>query len=66
MFTNAMGSGGFQVVIDYLWGMPAEAFLAAITRTEFAAIQSETRYVQVGETAGATISLPAAACEVRR
>lgn len=60
MFTNAMGSGGFQVVIDYLWGMPAEAFLAAITRTEFAAIQSETRYVQVGETAGATISLPAA------
>ena len=43
-----------------MWGQPAEAFLAAITRKEFAAIGSETRYVQVGESAGATISLPAA------
>jgi NADPH:quinone reductase-like Zn-dependent oxidoreductase len=51
---------GFQVVIDYVWGHPAEAFLAAITRKDFAAITSETRYVQVGETAGPTISLPAA------
>jgi len=48
------------VVIDYVWGQPAEAFLAAITRKEFAAAGSETRYVQVGESAGPTISLPAA------
>jgi len=53
-------SGGFQVVIDYVWGAPAEAFLAAITRHEFAAAEWETRYVQVGESAGAAISLPAA------
>jgi NADPH2:quinone reductase len=59
-FARAAGSSGFQVVIDYLWGQPAEAFLAAITRKEFAAIGSETRYVQVGESAGPTISLPAA------
>ncbi len=59
-FAREAGSSGFQVVIDYVWGQPAEAFLAAITRKEFAAIGSETRYVQVGESAGATISLPAA------
>jgi NADPH:quinone reductase-like Zn-dependent oxidoreductase len=58
-FVRESGSG-FQVVIDYVWGHPAEAFLAAITRNDFAAITSETRYVQVGETAGPTISLPAA------
>jgi hypothetical protein len=54
------GQAGFQVVIDYVWGSPAEAFLAAITRKEFGAITSETRFVQVGESAGPTISLPAA------
>jgi len=59
-FAREAGPSGFQVVIDYVWGQPAEAFLAAITRKEFAAAGSETRYVQVGESAGPTISLPAA------
>jgi len=59
-FAREAGQAGFQVVIDYLWGSPAEAFLAAITRKEFGAIISETRFVQVGESAGPTISLPAA------
>jgi NADPH:quinone reductase-like Zn-dependent oxidoreductase len=54
------GQAGFQVVIDYVWGRPTEAFLAAITRKEFAVVKSETRLVQVGESAGPTISLPAA------
>ena len=54
------GPSGFQVVIDYVWGRPAEAFLAAITRREFVIIQSETRLVQVGEGAGSSITLPAA------
>jgi NADPH:quinone reductase-like Zn-dependent oxidoreductase len=59
-FVREAGQSGFQVVIDYVWGGPAEAFLAAITRKEFAAIQSETRYVQAGESAAPTITLPAA------
>jgi NADPH2:quinone reductase len=54
------GEAGFQVVIDYVWGRPAETFLNAVTRKEFAAIGRETRYVQVGESAGAAISLSAA------
>jgi len=60
-FAREAGQSGFQVVIDYVWGRPAEAFLAATTRKEFAAIHSETRFVQVGDGAGPTISLPAAA-----
>jgi NADPH2:quinone reductase len=59
-FVREAGPSGFQVVIDYLWGDPAEAFLAAIARKEFAGINFETRYVQVGESAGPTLSLPAA------
>jgi NADPH2:quinone reductase len=59
-FVREGGESGFQVVIDYVWGRPAEAFLAAITGKGFAEIKSETRYVQVGEGAGPTISLPAA------
>jgi NADPH:quinone reductase-like Zn-dependent oxidoreductase len=59
-FRREGGKSGFQVVIDYVWGGPAEAFLAAITQREFVAIQSETRFVQVGESAAPTITLPAA------
>jgi NADPH2:quinone reductase len=60
-FLQEAGERGFQVVIDYVWGQPAEAFLAAITRKEFAKMQSEIRFVQVGESAAPTITLAAAA-----
>ena len=59
-FLQEAGQSGFQVVIDYVWGRPAEALLAAMTKTEFAAIRSETRYVQVGESAAPMITLSAA------
>jgi len=59
-FLREAGESSFQVVIDYVWGRPAETFLAAMIREEFAAIKSETRFVQVGESAAPTISLPAA------
>lgn len=58
-FARELG-GGLHVIIDYLWGRPTEALLAAITRRDFAAITSEMRLVQVGESAGPIISLPAA------
>ena len=54
------GASGFQVVINYVWGQPTEAFLSAITIRTFVAIPTEIRLVQVGEGAGPTISLPAA------
>jgi NADPH:quinone reductase-like Zn-dependent oxidoreductase len=60
LFIREAGESGFQVVIDYLWGQPTEAFLSTIMSASFAAIGTETRLVQVGESAGSTISLPAA------
>jgi NADPH:quinone reductase-like Zn-dependent oxidoreductase len=60
-FIHEARDSGFDVIIDYLWGRPTEALLAALTRKEFAVVKSEIRLVQVGESAGATISLPAAA-----
>ena len=59
-FLHEAREPGFQVVIDYIWGSPVEALLSALTRKEFTAITSATRLVQVGESAGPTISLPAA------
>jgi len=59
-YLSEMGDAGFDVILDYLWGEPTEALLAAITKSEFAPAGKETRLVQVGESAGATIKLPAA------
>jgi NADPH2:quinone reductase len=59
-FASEAGEEGFDVIIDYVWGRPTETLLAAITKSEFAVVSKETRLVQVGESAGATIALPAA------
>jgi NADPH:quinone reductase-like Zn-dependent oxidoreductase len=51
----------FDVIIDYLWGHPTEVLLNALTGHDLKAETSRTRLVEVGEVAGPTISLPAAA-----
>ncbi|MEU6719659.1 zinc-binding alcohol dehydrogenase family protein [Nonomuraea sp. NPDC046802] len=60
-FAAEAGDDGFQVVVDYLWGAPTEALLAALTLHEFKAVEHETRIVQVGDMAGPTLNLPAEA-----
>lgn len=65
-FATEGGKSGFDVVIDYLWGRPAELLLSAITRHDFERASARTRYVQVGESAGANISLPAEALRSSR
>jgi NADPH2:quinone reductase len=59
-FRREAGEKRFDVIIDYLWGRTTEALLKAITGKEFAIGESETRLVEVGESAGSTITLPAA------
>ena len=59
-FAREAGEEGFDVILDYLWGAPTEILLAAITRSEFSRVTKEIRLVQVGESAGASISLSAA------
>jgi NADPH2:quinone reductase len=60
-FAAEVEAGGYQVVIDYVWGEPTEALLAALTREGFQQATSETRLVQVGDLASPVISLPAEA-----
>jgi NADPH:quinone reductase-like Zn-dependent oxidoreductase len=65
-FAREAGETGFDVIIDYLWGPPTEALLAAITRTDLKSASSRVRLVEVGESAGPAISLPAAALRSSR
>jgi NADPH:quinone reductase-like Zn-dependent oxidoreductase len=52
---------GIDVVIDYLWGRPTELLLEALTKGFNAEAARSTRLVEVGESAGKTVSLPGAA-----
>ncbi|EKF22215.1 zinc-binding dehydrogenase family protein [Mycolicibacterium hassiacum DSM 44199] len=49
----------FDAVLDYLWGPPAEATLAALTSRGVSGYHP-TRFVQVGSMAGETVGLSAA------
>lgn len=53
-------AAGIDVVIDYLWGRPTELLLEALARGFRASSTRATRLVEVGESAGKTISLPGA------
>jgi NADPH2:quinone reductase len=50
---------GVDVVLDYLWGQPAEWMLAAIAQKGLKKATPRVRYVQIGNSAGPTITLPA-------
>ncbi len=49
----------FDVVLDFLWGIPAEQTLHALAGNDLSAGYRRTRYVQVGEMAGPDLALPA-------
>jgi NADPH:quinone reductase-like Zn-dependent oxidoreductase len=60
-FVRESGGTGFDVVVDYVWGHPTEVLLDALTGSDLAARGPRIRLIQVGESAGAAISLPASA-----
>ena len=57
-FAHAAGDG-YDVVLDFLWGRPTEILLKALVPRELKHLKP-TRVVQVGESAGATLTLAAA------
>lgn len=59
-FRGEIVEHGVDVVLDYLWGEPAEAVLAAIAQKGLSHAAPRIRFVQIGQSAGATITLPAA------
>jgi NADPH:quinone reductase-like Zn-dependent oxidoreductase len=60
-FVREAGPWRFDVVLDFVWGHPTEVLLEALTRRDVKAAASRTRLVEIGEMAGPTIALPAAA-----
>jgi NADPH:quinone reductase-like Zn-dependent oxidoreductase len=52
-------TNGIDVVIDYVWGRPAELTLEALAKGFKAMATHATRFIQVGSMAGRNINLPA-------
>jgi NADPH:quinone reductase-like Zn-dependent oxidoreductase len=48
------------LVLDFLWGAPAELVFAALLRYGVDEDQHPVRYIEIGQTAGATAAVPAA------
>lgn len=59
-YRAAIAEAKVNVVLDYLWGQPAEFLLQAIAQKGLSHAAPRIRYVQIGNIAGAAISLPAA------
>jgi NADPH:quinone reductase-like Zn-dependent oxidoreductase len=58
-FRNEYAEAGVDVVLDYLWGHPAECFLKAISQKGLRKA-ARVRFVQIGASAGPSIRLEAA------
>jgi NADPH:quinone reductase-like Zn-dependent oxidoreductase len=59
-FAAALAEHRPDLVLDFLWGAPAEAVLDALTRSGLDADDHRTEYVEIGQTAGPRASVPAA------
>jgi NADPH:quinone reductase-like Zn-dependent oxidoreductase len=55
-----IAEAGVDVVLDYLWGQPAERVLEAISQKGLRKASPRVRFIQIGESAGKAISLAAA------
>ncbi len=60
-FQHEAGEAGYGVILDFLWGHPTELLLQAIAPHELSFAKHSIRLMQIGEMAGATLSLPASA-----
>ena len=56
-----MAAGCYDVVIDFIWGHPAEVLISTFIPKEAGFASRNIRYVQIGAKAGLDITLPGAA-----
>jgi NADPH:quinone reductase-like Zn-dependent oxidoreductase len=59
-FRNEWANDKVDIVLDYVWGAPAEAVLEAISQKGLRNAASRIRFLQIGSMASPTISLNAA------
>ncbi|PTL77752.1 zinc-binding alcohol dehydrogenase family protein [Vitiosangium sp. GDMCC 1.1324] len=60
-YEEEFSTHGVDVVLDYLWGAPAEKLLRAIRVAAHRRPQLRVRFVQIGSIAGETLPFPASA-----
>lgn len=51
----------FNIILDYVWGHPAEVLVSSMIRNDMFGEPARTRYVSIGALAGPTASIPSAA-----
>ena len=61
VFTKAGGENGIDIVLDFIWGHPAEVLISTFIPKMAGFAKRRVRYVEIGEKAGSHISLPASA-----
>ena len=59
-FRSEFAGEGVDVVLDYLWGQPAESVLSALAQRGLSKAAPRVRFIQIGASAGANIDLHAA------
>jgi NADPH2:quinone reductase len=59
-FRSEFAGEGVDVVLDYVWGQPAESVLSAIAQRGLSKAAPRVRYIQIGSSAGVAINLHAA------
>jgi NADPH:quinone reductase-like Zn-dependent oxidoreductase len=59
-FRSELAEAGVDVVLDYLWGGPAERVLEAISQKGLRKPSARVRFIQIGDSAGKTVPLSAA------
>ena len=57
-FRSEYAEAGVDVVLDYLWGTPAQSLIEAISQRGLSNKAPRLRYIQIGNSAGPVISLP--------
>jgi len=60
-FRSELAEAGVDVVLDYVWGGPAERVLEAISQKGLRKASARIRFIQIGDGAGKTVQLSAAA-----
>jgi NADPH:quinone reductase-like Zn-dependent oxidoreductase len=63
---DALGGTAPGLVLDFVWGAPAEAAFAALARRGLEEDDADISYVQIGALAGAEAAVPAALLRSRR
>lgn len=64
--SSALDGASPGLVLDFTWGAPAEAMFAALERRGLDEDSADIAYIEIGSTAGAEASVPAALLRSRR